>query len=194
VLELPAGVHVVWAKGRRYYYFSPHRGTSYAGKRIALGTEPSDPAFWEALKLARGDRRDIKPGTFAALIAAFRNPINEKWRGYSENTRQNYSISLDRIEAARGSLPVGGLTAIGVYRLRDQFATTPVQANHLVSVCGPCSLGGSREAMASATLHWRLSPSTYWTSKTPGPGPRMRFALCCTRRQSIYAGPPSSAA
>ena len=134
MLNLPAGVHVVRSKGRNYYYFSPHRGTSYAGKRIALGTEPSDPAFWEALKLARGDRPDIKPGTFAALITAFRNTKNEKWRGYSENTRQNYNISLDRIEAAWGSLPVGGLTAIGIYRLRDQFATTPVQANHLVSV------------------------------------------------------------
>ena len=134
MLKLPAGVHVVRSKGRNYYYFSPHRGTSYAGKRIALGTEPSDPAFWEALKLARGDRPDIKPGTFAALITAFRNTKNEKWRGYSENTRQNYNISLDRIEAAWDSLPVGGLTAIGIYRLRDQFATTPVQANHLVSV------------------------------------------------------------
>src|SRR5262249_42285561 len=133
-LDLPAGVHVVWAKGRRYYYFSPHRGTSYAGKRIALGTEPSDPAFWEALKFARGDRPNIKAGTFAALITAFRNQKNEKWRGYSANTRQNYNISLDRIEAAWGSLPVGGLTVIGVYRLRDQFATTPVQANHLVPV------------------------------------------------------------
>jgi hypothetical protein len=100
VLDLPRGVHVVCAKGRRYYYFCPHRFTSYAGKRIALGTEPSDPAFWEALKIARGDRPDIIPGTFAALITAFRNPKNEKWRSYSENTRQNYNISLDRIEAA----------------------------------------------------------------------------------------------
>lgn len=134
VFDLPAGVHVVRSKGRTYYYFRPHRGTAYAGKPIPLGTDPSDPAFWESLKLARNDRSEgIKPGSFSALIAAYKN--TPKWRDeYSENTRQNYEISLRRIEAAWGDLPVNGLTAMGIYKLRDQFGSTPVQANHLVSV------------------------------------------------------------
>ena len=75
----------------------------------------------------------MKAGSFSALIAAYKNTA--KWRDeYSDNTRQNYDISLRRIEAAWGNLPVSGLTAIGIYVLRDQFASTPVQANHLVSV------------------------------------------------------------
>ena len=37
-------------------------------------------------------------------------------------------------DAAWGKLPVAGLTTIGIYKLRDQFAATPVAANHLVSV------------------------------------------------------------
>src|SRR3974390_1225132 len=111
-----------------------HRGTAYAGRPGSLGTDPTDPSFWEALKLARGDRREgVKRGSFWALIAAYKN--TNKWRDeYSENTRQNYEISLRRIESAWGDLPVNGLTAIGIYKLRDQFASTPVQANHLVSV------------------------------------------------------------
>ena len=111
-----------------------HRGTAYAGRPVSLGTDPTDPSFWEALKLARGDRTEgVKPGSFSALIAAYKN--TNKWRDqYSENTRLNYEISLRRIESAWGDLPVNGLTAIGIYKLRDQFASTPVQANHLVSV------------------------------------------------------------
>ena len=134
VFDLPAGVHVVRSKGRTYYYFRPHRGTAYAGKPVTLGADPGDPAFWESLKLARNDRVEgIKPGSFSALIAAYKN--TRKWRDdYSENTRQNYEISLRRIEAAWGDLPVNGLTAMGIYKLRDQFGSTPVQANHLVSV------------------------------------------------------------
>jgi len=134
VFDLPAGVHVVRSKGRTYYYFRPHRGTAYAGKPVTLGADPGDPAFWESLKLARNDRAEgIKPGSFSVLIAAYKN--TRKWRDdYSENTRQNYEISLRRIEAAWGDLPVNGLTAMGIYKLRDQFGSTPVQANHLVSV------------------------------------------------------------
>ena len=56
VLDLPAGVRVVRSRGRTYYYFAPNRGTSYAAKPIPLGSDPHEPEFWEALKLARGDR------------------------------------------------------------------------------------------------------------------------------------------
>ncbi len=132
MLNLPPGVHVVRSKGRNYYYFAPHRGTAYAAKRITLGTDPREPSFWEAIKRARGDAAEVKPGSFGALIAAFQN--SQQWRDYAENTKENYAISLNRILDAWGALPVGGLTARGIYALRDQFAATPVQANHLVSV------------------------------------------------------------
>jgi integrase len=133
VLDLPAGIHVVRSRGRDYYYFSPHRGTAYAGQRIPLGTEPTSPEFWSALKTAQGDKATgVRSGSFAALIAAYKN--SSEWLNHAPNTRENYGISLRRIEKVWGDLTVSGLTAIGIYKLRDQFAETPVAANHLVSV------------------------------------------------------------
>ena len=43
---------------------------------LSLGTDPSDPVFWESLKLARNDRAErVKPGSFSALIAAYKNTL-----------------------------------------------------------------------------------------------------------------------
>ena len=92
-LDLPTGVRVVRSRGRTYYYFAPNRGTSYAAKPIPLGSDPREPEFWEALKLARGDRsEEFNAGSFSALIAAYKNAA--RWRDeYSENTRQNYDTA-----------------------------------------------------------------------------------------------------
>jgi integrase len=134
MLELPPGVQVVRSKGRDYYYFAPNRGTASAGRRIALGSDPKDPEFWRVLAIAQGAdaNAQFRPGTFSTLIRAYRN--SKEWNDHAENTRENYNISLGRIEAAWGPLPVDGLTPIGIYKLRDQFSATPVAANHLVSM------------------------------------------------------------
>jgi hypothetical protein len=47
MIELPSGVHAVRARGKVYYYWHPNRGTALEGKRVALGRDPRDPAFWE---------------------------------------------------------------------------------------------------------------------------------------------------
>jgi hypothetical protein len=44
MLALPEHVHCVKARGRLYYYYHPGRGTSKAGERIRL---PSDPNLSE---------------------------------------------------------------------------------------------------------------------------------------------------
>ena len=123
---------MVRARGREYYYFVPNRNTAYQGKRIALGRDPTDPEFWARLRTARGDVGDVKPGTFRALLWAYKN--SEEWRRLRPRTRVIYEIYLGRIHAAWGNLSVTGLTPVGIIRLRDQYEATPVAANHLVSV------------------------------------------------------------
>jgi hypothetical protein len=50
-VQLPEGVEKVRAKGRTYYYWNPHRGTSRQGERIRLPNADSDPiAFWREVK------------------------------------------------------------------------------------------------------------------------------------------------
>ncbi len=133
VVDLPKGVHRVVAKGRSYYYFAPGRGTSFAGERIALGSDPTSPEFWAKLNGARGLTADPKkPGTFAALVRDFK--ASAEWTRLRPNTQRDYEIYLHRIEMAWASLAVSGLTAVGIYALRDQYASTPVAANHLVTV------------------------------------------------------------
>ena len=46
IVNLPKGVHRVKSKGRAHYYFAPGRGTKTAGKRVALGIDPTSPEFW----------------------------------------------------------------------------------------------------------------------------------------------------
>ena len=75
MIELPSGVHAVRAAGKVYYYGHPHRGTAAEGKRVALGTDPCDPVFWEKLKGAQGKASGgLEPWTFAALALAYRGP------------------------------------------------------------------------------------------------------------------------
>jgi hypothetical protein len=50
---LPRDVQrVVKASGKAYYYYAPHRGAKGAGKRVALGSDTSDPEFWRRLREA----------------------------------------------------------------------------------------------------------------------------------------------
>ena len=71
MIELPSGVHAVRAAGKVYYYWHPHRGTALEGKRVALGSDPRDPVFWEKLKAAQGKASgEVEPWTFAALAVA----------------------------------------------------------------------------------------------------------------------------
>jgi hypothetical protein len=49
-------------------------------------------------------------------------------------TKGDYSLYLDRIRDTWGRLPVSGLSAPDIYALRKPYESTPVAANHLVSV------------------------------------------------------------
>ena len=52
-MTLPRDVQkVLKPSGKVYYYYAPRRGSAGAGKRVALGTDTSDPEFWRKLREA----------------------------------------------------------------------------------------------------------------------------------------------
>jgi hypothetical protein len=139
MIELPSGVHAVRAGSKVYYYWHPHRGTELEGKRVALGTDPRDPVFWEKLKAAQGNASgDVEPWTFAALALAYRGPKggvgSAEWEGCRPNTKRVYNIYIDRIVEKWGHLPVANTTARHIYAFRELFADTPTTANQLVTM------------------------------------------------------------
>ena len=133
MIELPSGVHAVKAGGKTYYYWHPHRGTDLEGKRVALGTDPRDPVFWEKLKAAQGKASGgVEPWTFAALALAYRS--SPEWETNKVNTKRMSNLCIDRIVDKWGHLPVASVTAREIYALRELYAETPTMANRLVSV------------------------------------------------------------
>jgi integrase len=139
MIELPSGVHAVKAGGKVYYYWHPNRGTALEGKRVALGTDPRDPVFWEKLKAAQGKASgDVEPWTFAALALAYRGPEggvgSVEWEKNYPSTKKVYNLCLDRIVDKWGHLPVASVTARDIYAFREMYADTPSLANKLVVV------------------------------------------------------------
>jgi hypothetical protein len=137
MIELPSGVHAVRARGKVYYYWHPNRGTELEGKRVALGRDPRDPAFWEKLKAAQGKPSGgVEPWTFAALALAYRGPKggvgSAEWEGCRPNTKRSYNRSIDRIVDKWGELPVARVTAREIYALRALYEDKPSAAKELV--------------------------------------------------------------
>ncbi len=179
-VNLPKGVHQVISKGRHYYYFAPCRGTKFAGKRVPLGADPTSPDFWIRLNLARDVKAEsINPGTFAALIQDFKS--SAEWARLRPNTRQDYSIYLDRIETAWGSLVVSALSAVGIYALRDHYAMTPVAANHLVTILRSLLALGVRRGYLDRNPATDITPIDMLDVKSARPWPENAYALILQR-------------
>ena len=69
---LPSGVQkVTKPSGRVYYFYAPGRGTKNPGKRIALGSDTTDPEFWRRLREASTPIA-VRDGTLSRLIAEYR--------------------------------------------------------------------------------------------------------------------------
>jgi integrase len=139
MVELPSGVHAVRARGKVYYYWHSNRGTALEGKRVALGRDPRDPAFWEKLKAAQGKPSGgVEPWTFAALALAYRGPKggvgSAEWEKNEPNTKRMGNLCIDRIVDKWGGLPVASVTARHIYALRELYADTPQMANKLLAV------------------------------------------------------------
>ena len=57
-MTLPRDVQrVVKPSGKVYYYYAPGRGSAGAGRRVALGSDMTDPEFWRRLREASSRSR-----------------------------------------------------------------------------------------------------------------------------------------
>lgn len=130
-IELPPYVNCVRAKGRPYYYYHPGRGTKNACKPVRLPDDPRSPDFWSAYrKAANAPEPRISANAIEALIKAFKEA--PEWRQLSNSTRTNWTLYLNRIDAAWGPLEVRGIEPKHVLALRDSYAGTPAAANNLL--------------------------------------------------------------
>jgi hypothetical protein len=96
-----------------------------------LGSDPSDPQFWQKLKIARG-QGNTAADTFDALILAYQQ--SPEWLRLCPRTRKDYSAYLDKLSVSAGDKLVCDLSRLDCYQLRDAMAATPVAANHMLSV------------------------------------------------------------
>ena len=136
-VSLPLHVHAVKARGRDYYYFQRFRGTTREGERVKLPGVPFDnnglpeAGWWAAYRKLSGEpKTKLKPGSFSALIAAYKE--GPEWVALASQTRTDWARYLSWIENAWGSLMVASLEPRHVLKLRDKYASTPASANNLL--------------------------------------------------------------
>ena len=130
-VALPRYVQHIINGGREYFYFQRGRCSASPGPRLKLPKGPHDAEFWEAYKSCLGSEVPSAT-TFDALIAAYK--IAPEFTKRAEATQRDYSRYLNIVSTAWGNLHVGSVRPKHVLQLRDAWATTPVAANHLLSV------------------------------------------------------------
>jgi hypothetical protein len=131
MVALPSGVRRVKRGRREYWYFHQGRGTAVAKAAVRLPGDPTDPAFWQKLRSLAGLAENAR-GSFADLIGQYRQ--SPEWGRLRPATHRDYNAYLRGFERAWGTLAVRELTRAGVYAHRDGMATTPIAANHMLSV------------------------------------------------------------
>jgi integrase len=131
-VTLPRNVQkVVKPSGKVYYYYAPGRGAAGAGKRVALGSDTSDPEFWRKLREASSPPA-TRDGTLSKLIAEYR--ASKAWIDLRPASKRAYAHFFDRLEASGGDRPVAAMTRRDIYALLDQMSGTPVAANLMLTV------------------------------------------------------------
>ena len=134
---LPAHVHVVFSKGKAYFYYQRARATAGEQERVKLVGEPftdeglPNAEWWESYREAGGlEKPDAPPGTFSALIGEYKQ--SPEWKALSEGTKAEWTRLLRRVEETWGPLRVARLEARHVLSLRDRYAETPAQTNNML--------------------------------------------------------------
>jgi hypothetical protein len=130
-------VHVVTSKGREYFYFQHYRGRPGQGRRVKLAGSPYDDAgtpsaeWWDEYRRLGGVGDGEKaPGTFAALIAAYKK--SPEYQNLAESTKDDWARYFGRVEEKWGGLRVASVEPRHVLALRDSFAAAPASANQLL--------------------------------------------------------------
>jgi integrase len=130
-VTLPKNIQrVVNRHGREYFYYQPNRGTKNAGKRIPLGSDTSDPEFWQRLRDAKAVPAN-RERTFSALIAGWRQ---QNWGRLRQASRKSFNHFLNRLDAEAGDRVVANLTRHDIYLMLDGMSATPNSANYMLAV------------------------------------------------------------
>ena len=117
-------------QGWRYYYY--HRAS-----KERLPDDPASPEFVARLQelndqYKQPETRKIIPGSFAALIAAYKE--SRDFRSLKPRSRVSYTRYLSVIEENWGRNKVSAITREAVFNLRDAYEDTPRTANFVIQV------------------------------------------------------------
>ena len=138
MVALPKGVHRVVAGGREYLYWHPGRGTSAAGKRVALRSDPQTPEFWVELRKLQG--LTSAPGahvmTFGAVIDLYATSPQFPTKPSSV---RSYKRQLD-LAREMGNLPVDQVDVGVIRKIFDGMADKPPSANAFLGVMRTLSI------------------------------------------------------
>ena len=130
-ISLPRSVHRVVSRGREYFYFQAGRGTTHAGPRIKLPSDPTSPEFWNAIRQAQGVVGPVATDTINALIDAYETAWPNLPRKLTKGTQDQYRRHLKHIRKAWGDLPVASLRPSHVQALIEKIgADRPGTANN----------------------------------------------------------------
>lgn len=141
VVELPNGVHRVVSRAREYFYWHPGRGTKHAGKRIPLPKDPTDPAFWVALREAQGGSGVPVVKTFGDVIdlyltsQAFLSKIGK-------GTQEIYRRELKVARAGFGDRPASEMRPSLIREVMEGLADRPGAANNFLGTIRALSKWG----------------------------------------------------
>lgn len=171
VVDLPAGVFRVRAKGKEYFYFQPGRGSRNPGPRQRLPGDPHDPAFWAAIKKLAGEEG---PRTFTALIGCYK--ASPEFASLADATRRDYSRYLDITAKVYGELDPAQMTPSAAIDLRDMYADRPSSANHLVNVLQALFAWGVVRGWADQNPCREVKPLPV-NSRGKNPWPQLAFRL-----------------
>ena len=137
-LALPAHVHMVRSRGREYFYFQPFRGTKREQPRTPIQGCPVNPdgtpngEWWRNYRKLSGEPSAAeRPGTFTALIAAYK--AGPDWALLADSTRTDWTRYLAVVELAWGDEPVVGVTPKNILELRDAYADVPPADSELAT-------------------------------------------------------------
>ena len=127
---LPKGVHKVVSRGREYFYFQSGRGTSQAGERVRLPSDPHSPEFWAAIRQAQGLPAISATNTVGGLIDAYlKSPAVTR---LAESTQYQYRRHLEIARKAWGALSSAGVRPVHVQAVMDNLSATPAKANNFL--------------------------------------------------------------
>jgi integrase len=129
VIELPKGVHRVIARAREYFYWHPGRGTKAPGVRVRLPDDPTDPAFWVALRQAQGET-GTGVVTLAAVIDLYLT--SPRFLRLGDGTKAIYRRGLKIIRAGFGDRPAASMRPSIIREIVEGLADRPGAANNFL--------------------------------------------------------------